>query len=86
MQSGYNRDMAEWQEHLCSDPAVCGGDLCARGTRIPVTVILDNLAEGSSHDEILRSYPSLRPEHIKSALAYAAELAHEEQLIPLQTR
>jgi uncharacterized protein (DUF433 family) len=78
--------MMLWQQHLGSDPTICGGDLCARGTRIPVTVILDNLAEGSSPDEILRSYPSLRPEHIEAALAYAAELAHEEQLIPLQVR
>jgi uncharacterized protein (DUF433 family) len=78
--------MTLWQEHLGSDPAVCGGDLCARGTRIPVTVILDNLAEGSSRTEILCSYPSLRPEHIDAALAYAAELAHEEQLIPLHSR
>ncbi|MGA2715551.1 MAG: DUF433 domain-containing protein [Bryobacteraceae bacterium] len=78
--------MRLWQQHLSSDPAICGGDLCARGTRVPVTVILDNLAEGSSRDEIPRSYPSLRPEHIEAALAYAAELAHEEQLIPLQVR
>ena len=84
--SGYNRDMTSWQQHLGSDPAICGGDLCARGTRIPVTVILDSLAEGASKDEILRSYPSLRLEHIEAALAYAAELAHEEQLIPLQAR
>jgi len=78
--------MTLWHEHLGSDFAICGGDLCARGTRIPVTVILDNLAEGSSRNEILRSYPSLRPEQIDAALAYAAELAHEEQLIPLQVR
>lgn len=78
--------MTAWQQHLGSDPTICGGDLCALGTRISVTVILDNLAEGSSRDEILRSYPSLRPEHIDAALAYAAELAHEEQLIPLQVR
>ncbi len=78
--------MTRWQQHLTNNPGICGGDLCARGTRIPVTVILDNLAEGSSRDEILRSYPSLLPEHIDAALAYAAELAHEEQLIPLQLR
>jgi hypothetical protein len=47
---GYNRVMTLWQEHLGSDPAICGGTLCARGTRVPVTVILDNLAEGSSRD------------------------------------
>jgi uncharacterized protein (DUF433 family) len=75
--------MVQWEEHLSGDPAVCGRDLCARGTRVPVTVILDSLAEGSSRDEILSSYPTLRPEHIDAALGYAAELAREEQLIPL---
>jgi uncharacterized protein (DUF433 family) len=78
--------MTGWHQNLTSDPAICGGELCARGTRIPVTVILDCLAEGSSRDEILQGYPSLRPEHIDAALAYAAELAHEEHLIPLQSR
>lgn len=77
--------MLVWQEFLSSDPQVCGGDLCASGTRIPVTVILDSLAEGSSKAEILQSYPSLRPGHIDAALAYAAELAHEEHLIPIKT-
>jgi uncharacterized protein (DUF433 family) len=48
-------------------------------------VILDNLAEGNDKAQILRSYPSLRPEHVDAALAYAAELAHEERLIPIRT-
>lgn len=72
-----------WTDHLVRDPRTCGGDLCARGTRIPVTVILDGLAEGSSPEEMFKSYPSLRQEHLDAALAYAAELAREEQLIPL---
>ena len=76
--------MAAWQEFLSSSPQVCGGDVCATGTRIPVTVILDNLAEGATNDEILASYPSLRVEHINAALAYAAELAHEERLVPIR--
>jgi len=75
--------VAAWQEFL-SKPDVCGGAICANGTRIPVTVILDNLAEGANAEEILTSYPSLRPEHIRAALAYAAELAHEEMLVPLR--
>jgi len=58
-----------------SDPDICGGELCARGTRVFVTTILDSLAEGATRDEILRSYPSLKPEHIQAALAYAADLA-----------
>jgi uncharacterized protein (DUF433 family) len=48
-----------------------------------VTNILDSLAEGSSRDEILHSYPTLRAEHIDAAIAYAAELAREESLLPL---
>lgn len=76
--------MINWREFLASDPAVCGGQLCAKGTRIPVNVILDSLAEGLSRDEIFRSYHSLRPEHIDAALAYAAELAREESLLPLR--
>ena len=76
--------MVDWREHLTSDPQVCQGQLCAKGTRVFVTNILDRLAEGASREEILRSYPSLRPEHIDAAIAYAAELAREESLIPLR--
>lgn len=77
--------MAAWPEFLSSSSQVCGGDICATGTRIPVTVILDSLAEGASKDEVLASYPSLRLDHIHAALAYAAELAHEERLVPIRT-
>jgi len=76
--------MIEWRQYLVSDPLICHGQLCAKGTRVFVTNILDSLAEGSSREEILRSYPSLRPEHIDAAIAYAAELAHEESLLPLR--
>ena len=76
--------MIEWRQYLVSDPLICHGQLCAKGSRVFVTNILDSLAEGSSREEILRSYPSLRPEHLDAAIAYAAELAHEESLLPLR--
>ena len=76
--------MTRWTEHLKSDPQVSGGQLCAAGTRIPVTVILDSFAEGASREQILDSYPSLQPVHLDAALAYAAELAREEMLVPLR--
>jgi uncharacterized protein (DUF433 family) len=47
-------------------------------------VILDSLAEGADKDEVLASYPSLRVDHINAALAYAAELAHQERLVPIR--
>jgi uncharacterized protein (DUF433 family) len=78
--------MVAWQDFFESKPDVCGGEVCAAGTRIPVTVILDSLAEGSTRVDILRSYPSLKPAHIEAALAYAAELAHEERLVPIRTK
>jgi len=76
--------MAAWQEFLNSNPRICGGEICATGTRIPVTVILDSLAEGATKEEILASYPSLQIHHVNAALAYAAELAREERLVPLR--
>jgi uncharacterized protein (DUF433 family) len=76
--------MAAWKEFLSSSPQICGGEICATGTRIPVTVILDSLAEGATKGEILASYPGLRVHHIDAALAYAAELAHEERLVPIR--
>lgn len=76
--------MIDWRAYLISDPKVCQGQLCAKGTRVLVTNILDSLAEGASREEILRSYPSLQPAHIDAALAYAAELAREESLLPLR--
>jgi uncharacterized protein (DUF433 family) len=42
-----------------------------------VSIILDNLAEGVSEDEILKSYPSLSHEDVKAAISYAAELSRE---------
>ena len=75
--------MIDWRQYLTSDPQVCHGQLCAAGTRVLVTNILDSLAEGASREEILRSYPSLQAVHIDAAIAYAAELAREESLLPL---
>lgn len=63
----------DWQQLLRRDPKVCGGELRARGTRVLVRNILDSLAEGASRDDILRSYPTLRPDHIDAALAWDEE-------------
>jgi uncharacterized protein (DUF433 family) len=75
--------MVDWRKHLESDASICHGQLRASGTRVFVTNILDSLAEGATREEILTSYPSLRPEHIDAAISYAAELAREESLLPI---
>jgi len=70
-----------WREHIAVDPLVCHGQACLRGTRIPVSVVLDNLAAGIDAAEIVQSYPSLTPAAIQAAVAYAAELARERVLV-----
>ncbi|OIP41795.1 hypothetical protein AUJ95_02725 [Candidatus Desantisbacteria bacterium CG2_30_40_21] len=67
----------EWQNYITVDPNVCHGKACIKGTRIMVSVVLDNLAIGLTPDEIVRSYPSLRRETVQAAIAYAAELGRE---------
>jgi uncharacterized protein (DUF433 family) len=68
----------DWHGHISVDPNVCHGQPCVAGTRIPVSVVLDNLAAGIPQDEILGSYPRLTAEGIQACIAYAAELAREE--------
>ncbi|HJS74304.1 MAG TPA: DUF433 domain-containing protein [Vicinamibacteria bacterium] len=70
-----------WQEHVTVDPTVCHGVACIRGTRIPVSVVLDNLAAGLSLGEILQSYPTLSEEAVQAAIAYAADLARERVVV-----
>lgn len=60
------------------DPAVCHGKACIGGTRIMVSVVLANLADGMTAEEVLAEYPSLKLDDVQAALAYAAELAGEE--------
>jgi uncharacterized protein (DUF433 family) len=69
--------MLEWQERISINPQVCHGKACIRGTRVMISVILDNLAAGVPREELLESYPSLAELDIQAALAYAAELARE---------
>lgn len=66
------------------DPKVCHGKPCIRGTRIMVSVILDNLAEGLTPEQIVRDYPPLKIEDVRAAIAYASELANEEEMLPLR--
>lgn len=67
-------------KRISVDPEVCHGAACIAGTRIPVSVILDNLAAGLSREDIVKSYPSLAPADIDAALAYAALLAKEQHI------
>jgi uncharacterized protein (DUF433 family) len=72
----------ELLQRIAIDPDVCFGKPCIRGTRIWVSLIVDNLAEGVTEEELLEAYPQLKAEDIRAALAYAAEMTRE-RIIPI---
>jgi uncharacterized protein (DUF433 family) len=65
------------------DPAICHGQACVKGTRLPVHQILGMLASGDSYDDLLQEYPSLTREAILACLEYGSSLA-EEEVTPLE--
>lgn len=69
-------------ERISIDPAICHGQACVKGTRIPVHQIVRMLANGDTVEDLLAEYPSLERADIMACLEYAAELA-EEQVTPL---
>ena len=72
----------DWKTHIHVDPAICKGRACITGTRITVSSVLDNLADGMTVDALVASYPPLTADDVHACMAYAAALAHEE-LVPL---
>ena len=76
--------MNDWTERITTDPKICHGKPCIKGTRIMVAVVLDNLAEGLTPEAIAAEYPPLAVEDVRAAIAYAATLAREEELVPLR--
>ncbi|MBI5765057.1 MAG: DUF433 domain-containing protein [Planctomycetes bacterium] len=67
-------------DRITFDPAIMGGRACIRGMRIPVSVIVKQIAHGANWEEILADYPDLQAEDIQQALEYAAWLSGEEVL------
>lgn len=68
---------SEAAARIVSDPAVCEGEPCVRGTRVPVHVVLSHLAAGETVDAVLANFPRLTRDDVQACLAYAADLARE---------
>lgn len=64
-----------WKDHITVDPEICHGRACITGTRVLVSTVLDNLADGLDSEEVMRSYPSVTRKSIHAAARYASELA-----------
>jgi uncharacterized protein (DUF433 family) len=71
-----------WQERIVLEADLHHGEACIKGTRVPVATIVGSLADGMTPGQIREAFPQLTDEDIRAALAYAAELMHEELLVP----
>jgi uncharacterized protein (DUF433 family) len=71
----------DWRSRISTDPSICHGQACIRGTRIPVSVVLDNLAAGLAAQQIVESYPTVTLDDVSAAVAYGAELARERVIV-----
>jgi uncharacterized protein (DUF433 family) len=65
-------------------PGVLAGKPIVKGTRIAVELVVELLAAGWTHAQILDTYPILKPEDIRACLAYASEILHSEKVYPLE--
>jgi uncharacterized protein (DUF433 family) len=78
----FSKEIAPVFERITFDPKILGGRACIRGMRIPVSVIVGQIAHGATEEEILADYPDLEGEDIREALEYAAWLTQEEIHVP----
>lgn len=71
-------------KYITANPGLLNGKPCIKGTRVSVELILDWLANGSTIEQIAQEFPTLKPDAIKEAILYAAELSRNELVIELQ--
>ncbi len=71
-----------YEERIVRDPQICGGEPVFKGTRVMLRTVLASLAAGDSAEEILADFPSLKSEHIRAAIAFAAASAEEDLPVP----
>jgi uncharacterized protein (DUF433 family) len=71
-------------ERITFNPHIMAGQACIRGMRIPVSLVVNLVANGKPVEEILEEYPDLEPEDIRQSLLYAAWLT-QERVYPFKT-
>jgi uncharacterized protein (DUF433 family) len=68
-------------DRITQNPAVMGGKPCIRGMRVTVGMIVGQIGEGVSNEELLSDYPYLEKEDIMQALRYAAALSQWQEVV-----
>ena len=73
-----------WTDHIHADPAILGGKPVIKGTRLAVDFVLGLLAEGWSRQQLQDNYPQLTDDALRAVFAYAAEILHDQTLLPIR--
>jgi uncharacterized protein (DUF433 family) len=71
-----------YEERIVRDPKICRGEPVFKGTRVTLRTVLASLATGDTTQEILAAFPSLKPEDVQAAIAFAAASAEEDMPVP----
>jgi uncharacterized protein (DUF433 family) len=80
--SNASGNLKNYEERIIRDIQVCGGEPVFKGTRVTLRTVLASLAAGDTAEEILSDFPSLKPEDIQAAIAFAAASAEEDLPVP----
>jgi uncharacterized protein (DUF433 family) len=72
----------DYQARIIRDPRICGGEPVIKGTRVTLRTVLASLADGDSVEQILEGFPTLTPEDVRAAIAFAAASAEEDLPVP----
>ena len=72
----------DYQRRIVRDPKICGGEPVIKGTRVTLRTVLASLAEGSTIEEILADFPTLRVKDVRAVIAFAAASAEEDLPVP----
>ena len=73
-----------WTDHIHADPAILGGKPVIKGTRLAVDFVLQLMADGWSREDLRENYPQLSDEALRAVFAYAAEVLHDQTILPLR--
>jgi uncharacterized protein (DUF433 family) len=75
---GRSGNLLQFDQRIVRDPKICGGEPVFKGTRVTLRTVLGSLAAGDTSEAILADFPSLTPEDIQAAIAFAAASAEED--------
>ena len=84
--SGTNHESRNYEERIIRDRKICGGEPVFKGTRVTLRTVLASLADGDCAEDILSDFPSLKPEDVQAAIAFAAASAEEDLPVPAVPR